>query len=218
MVVSAQGPSSGSLPSGTLLKTGAVLDLKAGDHVTVFQSGGTRRFDGPGRFLPQQPSTAARTALASLISQSRPEGASRIGAVRGFGTSATGAATAVNGPAGLWQVDVARPGAFCIAQGQTAQLWRSNGKPAKTVITRVSDNMSTDVTWPANVQVVDWPSKLPTTSGDTYTISTAGGADAGVTWRAVPEPTGDWTAFVTALSTAGCKAQLETLKYAVAEK
>ncbi len=217
MVVSAQGPSAGAFPGGTMLRPGAALDLKAGDHVTVFQGGGTRRFDGPGHFLPQQPSPEARTALVSLISQSRPVSASRIGAVRDFGAS-TSRAAAREIPAGLWQVDIAKPGPFCLAAGQAPQLWRLSNAAAKSTITRLSDNRSAQVEWPANARTVDWPATLPTTDGETYLISTGGGDDAGVSWRSVPAPAGDWTAFAAALAKAGCNAQLDTLKVAVAQR
>ena len=212
MVVRAQGPSAASYPAGALLPAGKTVQLMAGDRLILLDGGGTRQLDGPGRFLPRRPSARARSALSILFSEGRPPG-SRIGAARGAPVAtATRVALA---PTNIWQVDVASPGDFCFAAGQSVALWRRDADTAAVMITRRADNSTRTLTWTAGNMSLDWPADLPVADGEAYLISTTDGLDAGVIWRAVDPPSGDWTGFAGQLAQRKCYAQLDTLKAAL---
>jgi hypothetical protein len=213
MVMRAQGPSAGVYRAGTLLPANRPLVLRAGDHVTLLEGGGTRQFDGPGSFLPQGPSAQARGALVALFSHNPPP-PSRLGAARGLASEAS-AARPLAPPANIWQIDVASPGDFCVAAGQPVELWRRDTNAASIVITRMSDNGKRTLAWPAGAASLEWPADLPLTDGEAYLVWTSDGMDAGVIWRAVDAPSGDWTGFAGQLLQKGCFAQLDTLRVAL---
>ena len=209
MVVRTRGPSAASYPSGTLLPAGKTLQLLAGDHLILLDGAGTRQLDGPGRFLPRQPSAKARSALLTLFSEDRPAGA-RIGAARSI-MAATTARVAL-APTNIWQIDVASPGAFCVAAGQPVSLWRRDADTEAIMITREADNSVRTLTWTAGNMSLDWPADLPLADGEEYLVRTTDGLDGGVIWRAVDPPSGDWAAFAGQLAQRKCYAQLDTLR------
>lgn len=212
MVLRAQGPSAGAYHAGTLLAANKALVLQAGDHVTLLDGGATRQFNGPGRFLPNGPSIAATGALAALFSRNPPP-PSRLGAARGVTSTPTG--PTATPPANIWQIDVSSPGDFCVAAGQPVELWRRDAGAATIVITRMSDGAKRTLTWPAGSASLPWPADLPLADGEAYLVWTSDGMDAGVIWRAVDPPTGDWTGFAGQLMQKGCFAQLDTLRLAL---
>ncbi|HEY5070512.1 MAG TPA: hypothetical protein VII63_00630 [Caulobacteraceae bacterium] len=213
MVVRAQGPSAAAYRAGTLLPANQPIQLAAGDHLTVLDGGGTRQFDGPGRFLTRQPSAQAKSALTALLSQN-PRTGHRLGAARGIG-SPTAPARPLAAPANIWQIDLALPGDFCVAASQPIELWRRDTDAATVVITRMRDDSKRTLTWRAGEAALDWPVDLPLADGEAYLVSTTDGMDAGVIWRAVAPPSDDWIAFAGQLVQRGCYAQLDTLRVAL---
>jgi len=211
LVMNAQGPSSGVYRAGALLPVNKAIVLKTGDHVTLLDGPATRQFDGPGSFLPRGPSIKSTAILIDIIVNHLPP-PTRPGAARSVGASL---AAPLAPPANIWQIDISWPGDFCVAAGQPVELWRRDTDASTMVITRMSDNAKRTFAWPAGAASLAWPADLPLADGEAYLVWTSDGMDAGVIWRSIDLPSGDWTAFARQLQQKGCFAQLDTLRVAL---
>ena len=180
-----------------MLKPGATLDLKAGDHVTVFQErrNAALRWSGA---VPAATAVTGRPHGAGFAHQ--PVATGRLEPDRGRSgfrrrlqhpVRRSRAARRVCGRS-TWR----GPGAFCHRAGSgRLSCGGPSVKPAKTVITRVSDNKSIgrcDV-GRRTPRSPDWPANLPTANGESYLISTAGRRGRRRDLAFGPRaPTGDW--------------------------
>jgi len=202
MVTSSQGPSAKIYRAGTLLKATQPIQLRAGDHVTLMDGGETREFRGPGSYLPRGPAAPEKGLFDWFLNHNPPP---TTGGVRG------GPALSNARPASIWQVDVAAPGDFCVASSQPVELWRRDTDAATVVITRMGDASKRTLKWPAGDASLGWPADLPLADGEAYLVWSTDGLDAGVLWRAVDPPSGDWTGFAGQLLKKGCFAQYAIL-------
>lgn len=117
VVVKASGPSAGQYPVGTKLDDAASVTLKAGDSVTVLTANGTKVMNGPGQYTVGVRGESKRSTFAVLTRQAASARV-RTGAVR----AGTSAAAPLN--PSLWNMDVTKPGRFCIADSSRVTFWR----------------------------------------------------------------------------------------------
>lgn len=165
MVVRSTGPSAKAYPVGKPLTAEAKLALKAGDIVTVLDSGGTRVLKGPGTVAVGGSGAATGSGFAQLVSNTGARQA-RTGATR----SAIG-----GGPArspNVWYVDASKSGPHCIVDPETVSLWRPDGSAAGAIsITRVGDNKTVSLDYRAGQSVRAWPVQdLPVTEGAQFKV------------------------------------------------
>jgi hypothetical protein len=198
LVVRASGPSAGRFKPGSTLPVTAKVALKAGDVVTLLDSNSSWTLRGPGNLsvqTRQAPNAAPR--LMAIDAQR-----ARVGATRPVDADfAT--------PDNIYLIDVARPGATCVADVSAAWLWRADGKAfAKTTIT-APDGTSAEVEWPVGQQTREWPKALPLALGATYAM-TGDTGDARITLKPLGAPAGPVEAGQ-ALAANGCAAQLDLL-------
>jgi hypothetical protein len=218
VVLSAHGPSAASYPQGSVLPTSKVLALKAGDHLELLDGAGSHVLNGPGNFVAGHMDRGSEARLMDIFLKSqqvRPG----IAATRGFslrspdGSSPDHAKMA----AGLWQVDTVTGGAVCTAPGETPVLARESGGASSPVrIVRDADGDSRAVEWACGADVADWPSALPVTEGERYSITLADGSRTAIVWRRVDRPSAGMAGLATALLDKGCFAQLDRLRAVVA--
>jgi hypothetical protein len=207
LVVRASGPSARSYPPGAKLADGGSLLLKAGDVVTLLDAKGTRTLRGPGRFgvtAAANAVPASNATLAALLDTKRVRRA-RTGAVRGTVSDAPAVAKRPN----LWLVDIAQPGALCVADPASVRLWRADAsKPLNVRI--IGGGAQAAASFPAGEAMAAWPATLAVKDGAAYRVETGersteirfallGAVDAGL----------DTTA--SALIAHGCQAQLDLL-------
>jgi hypothetical protein len=218
VVLSARGPSAGAYPQGSVLPTSKVLALKAGDHLELLDGAGSHVLNGPGNFVAghmDRPSEARLMDIFLRSQQARPG----IAATRGFSLqSPDGPPGGESGAsAGLWQVDTVTGGAVCIARGETPSLARgAAGAPSPVRIVRAANGDSRSVTWTGGAAVANWPSDLPVTEGERYSITLDDGSRTAIVWRAVDRQSDGMTGLASALLDKGCFAQLDRLRAVVA--
>jgi len=117
VVVKASGPSAGQYAVGTKLDDAASVTLKTGDSITVLTANGTKVMNGPGQFTVGVRGESKRSTFAVLTRQAAGARV-RTGAVR----AGTTAAAPLN--PSLWNMDVTKPGKFCIADTTRVNFWR----------------------------------------------------------------------------------------------
>jgi hypothetical protein len=207
MVVRSTGPSAKAFPVGKPLAADARLPLKAGDVVTVLDSGGTRVLKGPGSIAVAGSGAASGSGFGQLIASAGTRQA-RTGATR----SAIG-----GGPArspNVWYVDSSKGGAHCIADAASLSLWRPDNSTAATVVvTGVSNGKSVNVDYRAGQSVRAWPTaELPVTDGALFKV-TLPGAKTPVTVKAVllAGSVEGIESTATALLQKGCSNQMDVL-------
>ena len=207
LVVRASGPSARSYPPGSKLADGGSLLLKAGDVVTLLDAKGTRTLRGPGRFGVTAAASAApatNVTLAALLDTKRVRRA-RTGAVRGT----VGDAPAVARRPNLWLVDIAQPGALCVADPAAVRLWRADA--AKPAAVRISGGgTQAQASFAAGEAIAAWPAALPVKDGATYRIET-GGRSIDVRFAMLGAAGAGLDSTASALIAHDCKAQLDLL-------
>jgi hypothetical protein len=121
---------------------------------------------------------------------------SRIGAVRG-----------VEGNPGLWDLDTAREGTFCVRSGSRLALWRSDS--AAPAVLNIG---SVRAEWPRGRAFLPWPESVPLVAGRQYALSLSPGA-APVNVRLVPvaNPPSESVDLAELFIRNGCQFQLERL-------
>ena len=196
LVVRASGPSARSYPPGAKLADGGSLLLKAGDV-------GTLR--GPGRFgvTGAVAAPASNVTLAALLDTKRVRRA-RTGAVRGAVGEAPAAAKRPN----LWLVDIAQPGALCVADPAAVRLWRADA--AKPLSVRISGGAQAMVSFAAGEAIAAWPSTLPVKDGAAYRLE-AGGRSSEIRFALLGAVDAGLDTTASALIARGCQAQLDLL-------
>jgi hypothetical protein len=205
LVVRASGPSARSYPPGAKLADGGSLLLKAGDVVTLLDAKGTRTLRGPGRFGVTGAATApaSNVTLAALLDTKRVRRA-RTGAVRG----AVGEAPAMAKRPNLWLVDIAQPGALCVADSAGVRLWRADA--AKPLSVRISGGAQAVVSFAAGEAIAAWPSTLPVKDGAAYRLE-AGGRSNEIRFALLGAADAGLDTTASALIARGCQAQLDLL-------
>lgn len=207
VVVKASGPSAGQYPVGKKLDDSSTVTLKAGDSITVLTANGTKVIKGPGQFTVGVRGESRRSTFAVLTRQA--SGARvRTGAVR----AGASAAAAVN--PSLWNMDVTKPGRFCLANPAVVSFWRpaSAGERVYVLRSGQSDYL-VQVKFADGAAVASLTGEqLPLASNRSYRLSSeAGGAPQPVEFvllDSVPD-TPDGLAAV--LAEKGCEAQLTML-------
>ncbi len=207
VVVKASGPSAGQYPVGKKLDDTATISLKQGDSVTVLTANGTKVISGPGQFTVGVRGESKRSTFAVLTRQA--SGARvRTGAVR----SGSSAAAPLN--PSLWNMDVTRPGRFCLADNARVTFWRpvTAGERVYVLGSGKSDYL-VQVKFPDGAaQATLSADELPLASNRTYRLSSEAGAAPQpvefITLDSVPETADELGAV---LAEKGCTAQLAML-------
>lgn len=207
LVVRASGPSARSYPPGAKLADGGSLLLKAGDVVTLLDAKGTRTLRGPGRFgvtAAAGAAPASNVTLAALLDTKRVRRA-RTGAVRGT----VGEAPAVAKRPNLWLVDIAQPGALCVADPAAVRLWRADA--AKPLSVRViGAGTQGTASFAAGEAMAVWPAALPVKDGAAYRVE-AGGRVTEIRFALLGAGHAGLDTTASALIAHGCQAQLDLL-------
>ncbi|ANI79562.1 hypothetical protein [Sphingobium sp. EP60837] len=207
LVVRASGPSARNYPPGAKLADGGSLLLKAGDVVTLLDAKGTRTLRGPGRFGVTAAASAAlasNVTLAALLDTKRVRRA-RTGAVRG----ALGEAPAVAKRPNLWLVDIAQPGALCVADPPAVRLWRVDA--TKPLSLRISGGgVQAAASFAAGETIAAWPATLPVKDGASYRLE-AGGRSSDIRFALLNAADIGLDGTAAALIAHGCQAQLDLL-------
>ena len=207
VVVKASGPSASQYPVGKKLDDSAMVSLKAGDSITVLTANGTKVISGPGQFTVGVRGESKRSTFAVLTRQASG-GRVRTGAVRSGGSTA-----APTNPS-LWNMDVTRPGKFCLANRSQVTFWRpaTAGERVYVLGSGKSDYLVQVKFADGAAQASLTGDQIPLDSNRSYRLSSeAGGAPQPVEFvvlDAVPD-TADGLASV--LAEKGCHAQLTML-------
>lgn len=207
VVVKASGPSAAQYPVGKKLDDNASINLKAGDSVTVLTANGTKVISGPGQFTVGVRGESKRSTFAVLTRQAS-NARVRTGAVR------SGASTAAPMNPSLWNMDVTKPGKFCIANGSRITFWRpvTAGESVYVLGSGKSDYLVQVKFENGSAQSSLSAEQLPLDSSRSYRISSeAGGAPQPVEFvmlDSVPETADGLGAL---LAEKGCTAQLTML-------
>lgn len=204
LVTRSTGSIAREIPRGSRLGDTQIIRLSAGDRVTVLTSSGTRQFNGPGRYRINGP---LRTSAGTITTSGR-NGTARTGASR-TGNSGTPMSELVRTE---WQVDITETGAFCVAEGQSVSLWRSNASTnAQVTVTRVADSVSMTVPMAEGEYSHGWPENFVATGG-TYMIETDGSpAHAHLEFVPITIDIDDPVALGEALLSNECDGQLEAM-------
>lgn len=127
VVVKSTGPSAASYPVGRKLDDSSAVSLQAGDSITVLTANGTKVITGPGEFTVGVRGESKRSTFAVLTRQA--SGARvRTGAVR------SGVSAAAPSNPSLWNMDVSKPGRFCIADRTRVNFWRPTTSGERTYV------------------------------------------------------------------------------------
>jgi hypothetical protein len=209
VVLTARGPSARSFPQGTILPAKRMLALKPGDRLEVLDGAGSRVLTGPGNMVAGRVDTGARTTLLALFQQGR-ERRPGIAAVRSV-------EQAERPPApGLWQLDVARSGNFCVTPGQTPSLWRDLASgPAQLVVIRATTGQAQTLVWPAGAPDLAWPDALPLTDGESYEVLLEDRPARKVHLRRLAAAPAALADLAAALLDKGCYGQMDSLQAAL---
>lgn len=207
VVVKASGPSASQYPVGKKLDDAASVTLKAGDSITVLTANGTKVITGPGQFTVGVRGESKRSTFAVLTRQAANTRV-RTGAVR----SGTSSAAPMN--PSLWNMDVTKPGKFCLANASQVTFWRPVTAGERTYVlgSGKSDYLVQVKFDDGAAQASLAADKLPLDANRSYRLSNeAGGAPQPVEFvvlDAVPD-SADGLAAV--LAEKGCNAQLTML-------
>lgn len=165
VVVSSSDP---SLPPGTVVTETQPVTLAEGDRATLVAADGkTIRLSGPYAGIPGGARTSAQGDDGGLVEQlsrllegrARPTPA--LGAVRKLGDA--------DAPASPWDIAVARPGTWCVAEGVPVMIAHRRARADDTLrVTIEASGTETDVRWPRGARRVPWPDSVPIDDGATY--------------------------------------------------
>ena len=207
VVVKASGPSSGQYPVGKKLDDTATVSLRAGDSITVLTANGTKVITGPGQFTVGVRGESKRSTFAVLTRQAAGRQV-RTGAVR------SGSSTGAPMNPSLWNMDVTKPGKFCLANASQVTFWRpvTAGERVYVLGSGQSDYLVQVKFADGAAQASVSGQQLPLDANRSYRLSSeAGGAPQPVEFvmlESVPD-TADGLAAV--LAEKGCNEQLTML-------
>ena len=206
IVVRSNGPSAGAYPPGKVLPAGGQIPLKAGDTLTVLDSGGTRVLKGPGNVAVSGTGAASVNGFKALIADTGVR-QTRTGATRGVGGGPAH-------PTNVWTVDASKPGPFCVINPASVSVWRpDNSAAGQLALTRLGDGKKFTLEFLPGESVRAWPTAdLPVVDGSRYRIDGAASASATtITTRLLPAAPPSLDDAATALLAKGCTSQLDLL-------
>lgn len=206
VVVKSSGPSAAQFPVGKKLADTDTITLRDGDAVTVLTDGGTRVIRGPGTHRVGARGASKKTAFAMLTRQT--SGARvRTGAVRGEGA----------GPmrnTNLWNIDISRPGRFCVVRSASYDVWRPATAGEATYIfgSAVSD-YEAQVSFADGEQTASLGAdKLPLVENRIYDLSgPSGGASQRMEFIVLDAVPAEAEELAQVLARNGCGGQLELM-------
>ncbi|MGE0667837.1 MAG: hypothetical protein AB7O49_14880 [Sphingomonadales bacterium] len=202
VVVDARGI---ALKPGTVLQSGAVLQLKQGQHVTLItETGSTLKISGPYDKPPvavEGGGVTLSSTLQALVTQRE--------ARRGeFGT--TRAATLAKLP-DPWLVDATHGGSGCMLESRQPVFWRQAVDAASTLTVEPTDrSWKARATWPAGQDRLSITTDVPMRGGETYVVS-VGGVESAITMVSVPAALTNDAMRTAWMAEKGCEAQATAL-------
>lgn len=195
LVVRSSGPSAAAYPPGKALADTHQLKLKATDTVVLLDSRGTRTLQGPGSFSVSANAAPAATSGATATSARRV----RLGAVRGTGTRS------------VWQADLGRSGAVCVANPSELTLYRPDAaEPVDVTITDTASGTTAKVHFAADQYDATWPAAVPVKAGARIAVAGLGTPQSLTIKMLSPVPSG-LEGMAQGLIRADCQAQLDVL-------
>ncbi len=214
VVVRSTGPSAASYPQGRRLAANTTVTLRAGDQVTVLDRAGTRVLRGPGtvtldgRVVRNQDSA---TRVASFVSRGTT-GRARTGAVRSGATTAA-APAAPTGPSSIWQIDVTKPGNWCVVDPATTVLWRPDRTGTATGrLTADQGGAAAALDWRSGNPLKLWPADtVPLTDGASYNLQVANAPALAITTLLIGTAPAEVDELAGVLIDKGCINQLDQL-------
>ena len=207
VVVKASGPSAGQYPVGKKLDDAATVNLRAGDSITVLTANGTKVITGPGQFTVGVRGESKRSTFAVLTRQAANTRV-RTGAVR------SGTSTAAPMNPSLWNMDVTKPGKFCLANASQVTFWRPVTAGERTYVlgSGQSDYLVQVKFADGAAQASLSGQQLPLDASQTYRLSSeAGGAPRPVEFVLLSRVPDTADGLAAMLAEKGCDAQLTML-------
>jgi hypothetical protein len=201
VVLDSKGSISKTLPQGSVVDD-STLDVPDHDWLVLMNSNGDSfRVEGPHKGPVAAPGKSDPGMLERL-SEVMKEKPATFGATRGgFLPPATAVPAAISGTA-------------CIFEGSDVQLvWKEPLEAVKVSITDETSKQQASFDWPVKVGFVNWPSTLPATDGDRYTV-TIGSDSYSITLKKVGKAATPGATALAAVS-AGCSYQAHKLAEAV---
>ena len=203
LVVRSSGPSSKVYPPGKALQDNQSIALKSNDMLVLLDSRGTRTLKGPGAFSASASAAASGSALSAVTAQNNNRRV-RIQAVRGGPTGATQGRN-------VWQADLGRSGAVCVASPADLGLYRAAASREADVTLRDSGGKSAVVHFAPGQTIASWPSALPVVSGAKYKVIGNGASPTVLEVRMIsPVPAG-LEGMAQSFIRNDCQAQLDVL-------
>jgi hypothetical protein len=199
LVVRSSGPSASVYPPGKAIPESTSLKLKANDVIVLLDSRGTRTLRGPGDFS----ASASAGATASNNAPRRSGGISRIQAVRGGPTGATQGRN-------IWQADVARSGAVCVANPSDLGLYRAGNRDEADVILTAGTGKQSVVHFEPGQSIARWPADLAVASGAKFNVK-GGGANSDIVVKMLGGNSAGMEAVAQDFIRNDCQAQLDVL-------
>jgi hypothetical protein len=159
------------LPAGHVIEAGKAIKLPTGASVTlVADNGQVTTIAGPFSGVPKAAGGKGDAGLVAALSQIvAPKSASSLGVTRSSGSKAAARNTASD-------IDVRRPGPYCVLSGHSPTLWRSDpSKGGRVTVQQLPGNEKAVVEWPADAERVAWPPAIPIKDDSQYLV--------GPSWR-----------------------------------
>ena len=184
LVVRSTGPSAATYPAGKALGDAQTLQLKSNDMIMLLDSRGTRTLRGPGSFSTSAATSGGATSALSAVAGQVGTRRARVQAVRGGPSGATAGRN-------VWQADVSRSGALCVANPADLGLYRGAATSEIDVtLTDSASGKSGVVHFDIGQSVARWPAELEVAAGSTIKAKGAG-SPATLTVRMLsPVPSG----------------------------
>ena len=202
LVVRSAGPSAKAFPAGKAIPDSQSISLKANDTLVLLDSRGTRTLRGPGSFSASASAAASGSAMAAMASQNNNRRV-RIQAVRGAPTGATSR--------NVWQADIGRSGAVCVASPADLGLYRANASGEADVTLRDAAGGSGTVHFEPGQSIASWPDGLPVAAGSKFKVIGAASSPTELEVKMLsPVPAGLEGMAQTFIRN-GCQAQLDVL-------
>lgn len=200
LVVRSAGPSAKAYPAGKAIPDSQSIALKANDTLVLLDSRGTRTLRGPGSFSAS--ASAAASSSAALASQNSNRRV-RIQAVRGAPTGATSR--------NVWQADIGRSGAVCVASPADLGLYRANASGEADVTLRSAAGATGSVHFEPGQSIAAWPDGLAVAAGSKFKVIGAASSPTELEVRMLsPVPAG-LEGMAQSFIRNGCQAQLDVL-------
>ena len=184
LVVRSTGPSAATYPAGKALGDAQTLTLKPNDMIVLLDSRGTRTLRGPGSFSTSASASGGATSSLAAVAGQVGTRRARVQAVRGGPSGATAGRN-------VWQADVSRSGALCVANPADLGLYRGAAATESDVtLTDAASGKTAVVHFDIGQSIARWPADLPVAAGSTIKVKGAG-APATLTVRSLsPVPSG----------------------------